>query len=124
PEEVGYINELLTKKKLQTIIGQVFKEVSFARTAQFLDDIKTLGFQSAYTGGLSIGLGDIMIPEEKQMLIENARGEVEEVQSNYMFGIITERERYNQIIDIWTRVNTRLRETLLEQLENDNQGFN
>jgi DNA-directed RNA polymerase subunit beta' len=124
PEEVGYINELLTKKKLQTIIGQVFKEVSFARTAHFLDDIKTLGFQSAYTGGLSIGLGDIMIPEEKQSLIDNARGEVEEVQSNYMFGIITERERYNQIIDIWTRVNTRLRETLLDQLENDNQGFN
>jgi DNA-directed RNA polymerase subunit beta' len=124
PEEVGYINELLTKKKLQTIIGQVIKEVSFARTAAFLDEIKTLGFQSAYTGGLSIGLGDIMIPEEKQSLIENARGEVEEVQSNYMFGIITERERYNQIIDIWTRVNTRLRETLLDQLENTDQGFN
>ncbi|NBA86615.1 DNA-directed RNA polymerase subunit beta' [Emticicia sp. CRIBPO] len=124
PEKVGYINELLTKKKLQKIIGQVFKEVSFARTAQFLDEIKELGFQSAFKGGLSIGLGDIMIPEEKQSLIENARGEVEEVQNNYMFGIITERERYNQIIDIWTRVNTRLRETLLHQLENDRQGFN
>jgi DNA-directed RNA polymerase subunit beta' len=124
PEQVGYINELLTKKKLQTIIGQVFKEVSFARTADFLDDIKTLGFQTAFTGGLSIGLGDIMIPEEKQDLIENARKEVEEVQSNYMFGIITERERYNQIIDIWTRVNTRLRETLLQQLEDTDQGFN
>jgi DNA-directed RNA polymerase subunit beta' len=124
PKQVGYINELLTKKKLQTIIGQVFKEVSFARTADFLDDIKTLGFQTAFTGGLSIGLGDIMIPEEKQDLIENARKEVEEVQSNYMFGIITERERYNQIIDIWTRVNTRLRETLLQQLENTDQGFN
>jgi DNA-directed RNA polymerase subunit beta' len=124
PEEVGYINELLTKKKLQQIIGNVFKVVSFARTAHFLDDIKTLGYQSAFRGGLSIGLGDIMIPEEKQELIDNARIEVEEVQSNYMFGIITERERYNQIIDIWTRVNTRLRETLLRQLENDRQGFN
>jgi DNA-directed RNA polymerase subunit beta' len=124
PEKVGYINELLTKKKLQGIIGRVFKEVSFARTAQFLDEIKELGFQSAFKGGLSIGLGDIMIPEEKQSLIENARGEVVEVQNNYMFGIITERERYNQIIDIWTRVNTRLRETLLVQLENDRQGFN
>ncbi|ADQ18283.1 DNA-directed RNA polymerase subunit beta' [Leadbetterella byssophila DSM 17132] len=124
PEKVGYINELLTKKKLQGIIGKVFKEVSFARTAQFLDDIKELGFQSAFRGGLSIGLGDIMIPEEKQGLIDNAREEVEEVQNNYMFGIITERERYNQIIDIWTRVNTRLRETLLRQLENDRQGFN
>ncbi|SOE22091.1 DNA-directed RNA polymerase subunit beta' [Spirosomataceae bacterium TFI 002] len=124
PEKVGYINELLTKKKLQTIIGQVFKVVSFARTADFLDDIKTLGYTQAFEGGLSIGLGDIMIPEEKQSLIENARGEVEEVQSNYMFGIITERERYNQIIDIWTRVNTRLRETLLKQLEDTDQGFN
>jgi DNA-directed RNA polymerase subunit beta' len=124
PEKVGYIDELLTKKKLQGIIGRVFKEVSFARTAQFLDEIKELGFQSAFTGGLSIGLGDIMIPEEKQALIENARTEVDEVQSNYMFGIITERERYNQIIDIWTRVNTRLRETLLRQLEDDRQGFN
>lgn len=124
PEQVGYINELLTKKKLQSIIGQVFKEVSFARTADFLDDIKTLGFQTAFTGGLSIGLGDIMIPEEKQDLIVNARAEVEEVQNNYMFGIITERERYNQIIDIWTRVNTRLRETLLQQLEDKDQGFN
>ncbi len=124
PEKVGYIDELLTKKKLQSIIGHVFKETSFARTAQFLDDIKTLGFQQAFTGGLSIGLGDIMIPEEKNSLIENARVEVTEVQSNYMFGIITERERYNQIIDIWTRVNTRLRETLLKQLENDKQGFN
>ena len=124
PTEVGYINELLTKKKLQQIIGRVFKETGFARTARFLDDIKELGFQSAFKGGLSIGLGDIMIPEEKQGLIDNARVEVEEVQNNYMFGIITERERYNQIIDIWTRVNTRLRETLLRQLENDRQGFN
>jgi len=124
PEQVGYINKLLTKKELQKIIGQVFKEVSFARTAQFLDDIKTLGYQSAFKGGLSIGLGDIMIPEEKDALIEKARLEVEEIKSNYMFGIITERERYNQTIDVWTRVNTRLRETLLRQLENDRQGFN
>ena len=124
PEQVGYINELLTKKKLQQIIGQVFKEVSFARTAQFLDDIKTLGYQSAFKGGLSIGLGDIMIPEEKHALIEDARLQVEEIRNNYMFGIITERERYNQTIDVWTRVNTRLRETLLRQLENDRQGFN
>ena len=92
-------------------------------TAQFLDEIKELGFQSAFKGGLSIGLGDIMIPEEKQALIENARGEVEEVRNNYMFGIITERERYNQIIDIWTRVNSRLRETLLRQLEDDQEDL-
>jgi DNA-directed RNA polymerase subunit beta' len=124
PEEVGYIDELLTKKKLQQIIGKVFKESGFARTAKFLDDIKELGFQTAFRGGLSIGLGDIMIPEEKQKLIADARVEVEEVQNNYMFGIITERERYNQIIDIWTRVNTSLRSVLLKQLENDRQGFN
>ncbi len=124
PEEVGYIDELLTKKKLQQIIGRVFKESGFARTAKFLDDIKELGFQTAFRGGLSIGLGDIMIPEEKQKLIADARIEVEDVQNNYMFGIITERERYNQIIDIWTRVNTSLRSVLLKQLENDRQGFN
>ncbi|MFN3849562.1 MAG: DNA-directed RNA polymerase subunit beta' [Spirosomataceae bacterium] len=124
PEEVGYIDELLTKKKLQQIIGKVFKESGFARTAKFLDDIKELGFQTAFRGGLSIGLGDIMIPEEKQKFIDDARVEVEEVQNNYMFGIITERERYNQIIDIWTRVNTNLRTVLLKQLENDRQGFN
>ena len=124
PEEVGYINELLTKKKLQQIIGQVFKLAGVARTAQFLDDIKELGFQMAFKGGLSIGLSDVMVPVEKEKLIEDAKKDVEGVWSNYLMGLITENERYNQVIDIWTRVNSRITETLMKQLEADQGGFN
>ena len=124
PEEVGYINELLTKKKLQQIIGTVFKFSGMAKTAEFLDKIKELGFQSAFKGGLSIGLGDVKVPEAKTRLIEAAKGEVESVWDNYINGLITDNERYNAVIDIWTRVNSQITETLLKQLENDNQGFN
>ncbi|WP_448519658.1 DNA-directed RNA polymerase subunit beta' [Rhodoflexus sp.] len=124
PEEVGYVNEELTKKKLQVIISQVFKIVGMARTAQFLDDIKHLGFQTAYKGGLSIGLDDIMIPESKNKLIEEAKKEVDAVWNNYYMGLITDNERYNQIIDIWTRVNNSITNTLLKQLEEDKGGFN
>jgi DNA-directed RNA polymerase subunit beta' len=124
PEEVGYINELLTKKKLQQIIGQVFKLAGVARTAQFLDDIKELGFQMAFKGGLSIGLSDVMVPVEKEKLIEDAKADVEGVWSNYLMGLITENERYNQVIDIWTRVNSKITETLMKQLEADQGGFN
>ena len=124
PEEVGYLDELLTKKKLQQLIGRVFKEAGYARTAQFLDDIKQLGYQTAFRGGLSIGLDNIIVPAEKPKLVNDAKKEVEEVQNNYMFGIITERERYNQIIDIWGRVNSSMRVILLKQLEDDQAGFN
>ena len=124
PEEVGYINELLTKKKLQQIIGQVFKLAGVSRTAQFLDDIKELGFQMAFKGGLSIGLSDVMVPVEKEKLIEDAKADVEGVWSNYLMGLITENERYNQVIDIWTRVNSKITETLMKQLEADQGGFN
>ncbi|QMW01259.1 DNA-directed RNA polymerase subunit beta' [Spirosoma foliorum] len=124
PEEVGYINELLTKKKLQQIIALIFKISGGARTAQFLDEIKELGFQMAFKGGLSIGLSDIMIPEAKQPLVEEAKAEVQGVWDNYLMGLITENERYNQVIDIWTRVNSRLTETLMKQLEADQGGFN
>ena len=124
PPAVGYIDELLTKKKLQLIIGQVFKICGPSRTAKFLDEIKELGFQTAFKGGLSIGLGDIMIPAEKGQLIEDAKAEVKTVWDNYLMGLITENERYNQVIDIWTRVNSKITETLLKQLESDQQGFN
>ena len=124
PEEVGYINELLTKKKLQQIIAFIFKISGGARTAQFLDEIKELGFQMAFKGGLSIGLSDVMIPEAKQPLVEEAKAEVQGVWDNYLMGLITENERYNQVIDIWTRVNSRLTETLMKQLEADQGGFN
>jgi DNA-directed RNA polymerase subunit beta' len=124
PEEVGYVNELLTKKKLQQIIGVVYRAAGMARTAKFLDDIKQLGFQSAYKGGLSMGLADINIPAEKKQLVIQAKEEVEVVWNNYLMGLITDNERYNQVIDIWTRINSMITETLMRQLENDRQGFN
>ena len=124
PKEVGFINELLTKKKLQLIIGQIFKISGMARTAKFLDDIKTLGFQMAFRGGLSIGLSDVQVPDVKDVLIAQAKQEVDAVWNNYLMGLITDNERYNQVIDIWTRINSQITETLMKQLEADQQGFN
>lgn len=124
PNAVGYVDELLTKKKLQQIISMIHKECGVARTAQFLDEIKRLGFQTAYKGGLSIGLNDVKIPEEKDPLVAKAKEDVDGVWNNYLMGLITDNERYNQVIDIWTRVNTLITESLMTQLENDNQGFN
>ena len=124
PQEVGFINEVLTKKALQKIIGRVFKIVGVHKTANFLDEIKTLGFISAYHGGLSIGLDDIVIPKEKEALIAEAKQEVEAVHQSYMMGLITDNERYNQVIDIWTRINSQLTSTLMTQLSKDQQGFN
>ena len=124
PEEVGYVDELLTKKKLQQIISQVYKVSGVARTAKFLDDIKELGFQSAYKGGLSMGLDDVKIPDEKDKLVQQAKEEVDVVWNNYLMGLITDNERYNQVIDIWTRINSQLTHTLMDQLQEDQQGFN
>jgi DNA-directed RNA polymerase subunit beta' len=124
PEEVGYINELLTKKKLQQIIGHVFKVAGNSRTAHFLDDIKQLGFMSAFRGGLSIGLSDVKVPDAKNILVLQAKEDVDAVWNNYLMGLITDNERYNQVIDIWTRINSQITETLMQQLENDQQGFN
>ncbi|MCY7349551.1 MAG: DNA-directed RNA polymerase subunit beta' [Cytophagaceae bacterium] len=124
PEEVGYINELLTKKKLQQIISNIFKIAGGARTAQFLDDIKELGFRMAFKGGLSIGLSDVKIPDTKAPLVQKAAEEVTAVTDNYLMGLITDNERYNQVIDIWTRVNSQITETLMKQLEADQGGFN
>jgi DNA-directed RNA polymerase subunit beta' len=124
PAEVGYVNELLTKKKLQQIIATVVKVCGMARTAQFLDDIKHLGFQMAYKGGLSMGLNDVIIPAEKEPMIAKAKEEVDQVWNNYLMGLITDNERYNQVIDIWTRTNSLLTNNLMKQMEEDNQGFN
>ena len=124
PEEVGFVDELLTKKKLQTIIADVFKYAGQAKTAKFLDDIKDIGFQMAYKGGLSMGLNDVKVPEQKEKLVGEAQKEVDSVWNNYMMGLITDNERYNQVIDIWTRTNTLLTNTLMKQLEEDQQGFN
>jgi DNA-directed RNA polymerase subunit beta' len=124
PEEVGFVNELLTKKKLQQIIAEVVKICGIARSAQFLDDIKHLGFQTAFQGGLSMGLDDVIIPDEKDPLIAKATTDVDQVWNNYLMGLITDNERYNQVIDIWTRTNSNLTNILMRQMEEDNQGFN
>jgi DNA-directed RNA polymerase subunit beta' len=124
PEEVGFVNELLTKKNLRDIIGKVLKITGTSRTVQFLDEIKTLGYDMAFRGGLSFNLDDIMIPAEKEGMVTKANEEVEEVMNNYNMGFITNNERYNQIIDIWTHTNTRLTNTLMNNLKNDQQGFN
>jgi DNA-directed RNA polymerase subunit beta' len=124
PEQISYINQLLTKKALREIIGHVLKETGTAATAKFLDDIKELGFKMAYDGGLSFNLGDVIIPEIKEELIAEANTEVEEVMNNYNMGFITNNERYNQIIDIWTHTNSKLTNTLMAKLSKDKQGFN
>jgi DNA-directed RNA polymerase subunit beta' len=124
PVQVGYINELLTKKSLRDIIGNIVKETGMATTAKFLDDMKELGFTMAFRGGLSFNLGDVIVPENKEKMIDDANTQVEEVMMNYNMGFITNNERYNQIIDIWTHTNSRLTQRLMNQLINDNQGFN
>ena len=124
PKEVGYINELLTKKSLRDIIGMVMKKTGTAATAKFLDDIKELGYTMAFKGGLSFNLDDVIIPKEKEELVAQGYNEVEEVLNNYNMGFITNNERYNQIIDIWTHTNAKLTQTLMKQLTSDNQGFN
>jgi DNA-directed RNA polymerase subunit beta' len=124
PEGFGFINQLLTKKSLRDIIGEMVKEFGVQKTAKFLDDIKNLGFHYAFKGGLSFNLGYVNIPEEKQKLIDSAKDEVDEIWSNYNMGFITNNERYNQVIDIWTRINSRISDSLLKHLSNDDQGFN
>ncbi len=124
PREMGYINQLLTKKALRDIISDVLKKTGTALTAKFLDDIKELGFMSAFRGGLSFNMGDVLIPGNKDELIAQADEEVEEVMANYTMGFITNNERYNQIIDIWTHTNSKLTMTLMDRLTKDRQGFN
>ncbi len=124
PYEVGYINEVLSKKSLRDIIGNVIKTVGVARTAQFLDEIKDLGYKMAFSGGLSFNLEDVIIPAEKETLIQQGYDEVEQIMNNYNMGFITYNERYNQIIDTWTHVNSRLSNILMKQLSEDDQGFN
>ena len=124
PNDVGFVNALLTKKNLREIIGDIIKITNIPKTVKFLDDIKQLGFRTAFQGGLSFNINDLIIPEIKEQLLENAKGEVDEVWDNYNMGLITNNERYNQIVDIWSRVDTRITETLIRDLSNDKQGFN
>jgi DNA-directed RNA polymerase subunit beta' len=124
PAEVGFVNALLTKKNLREIIGDIINITNVPKTAKFLDDIKQLGFRTAFKGGLSFNINDLIIPDVKEELLENAKNEVEEVWESYNMGLITNNERYNQIVDIWSRVDTRITETLIKELSNDKQGFN
>jgi DNA-directed RNA polymerase subunit beta' len=124
PAEVGFVNALLTKKNLREIIGDIINITNVPKTAKFLDDIKQLGFRTAFKGGLSFNINDLIIPDVKEQLLENAKNEVEEVWESYNMGLITNNERYNQIVDIWSRVDTRITETLIKELSSDKQGFN
>ena len=124
PSEAGYINQLLTKKSLRTIISDVFKKSGNAVTVAFLDDIKNLGYNMAYRGGLSFNLDDVIIPEDKEGIVGDGYAEVEEVINNYNMGFITNNERYNQVIDIWTHANSKLTHSVMKTLSTDKQGFN
>ena len=124
PEELGYVNEIISKKSLRGIIGRVIKLCGVTRSAQFLDDIKNLGYRMAFRGGLSFNLGDVIIPKEKEEYVAEGYRQVEAVMNNYQMGIITNNDRYNQVIDIWTHVNSKLASTLMKQMEEDQQGFN
>lgn len=124
PAEVGFVNSLLTKKSLREIIGDIIKITNIPKTVKFLDDIKQLGFRTAFQGGLSFNINDLVIPEIKEELLEQAKREVDEVWESYNMGLITNNERYNQIVDIWSRVDTRITETLIREMSSDKQGFN
>jgi DNA-directed RNA polymerase subunit beta' len=124
PEEYGYINELLKKKNLRDIISGMIRVAGVAKTANFLDAIKYLGFQYAFRGGLSFNMSYVKIPDEKDQLVAKAYEEVQEIQSNADMGFITNNERYNQVIDLWTRVNNQLARILIKELSSDDQGFN
>ncbi len=124
PVEVGYVNQLLTKKNLREIIGDIIKITNVPKTAKFLDEIKTLGFKMAFKGGLSFSVNDLVIPDTRHELLENAKAEVEEVRESYNMGLITNNERYNQVIDIWGKVDMRITENLIREMAADKQGFN
>ena len=124
PEKAGYINEVLTKKSLRDIIGKILKLTSVPETAEFLDKIKDMGFGFAFRGGLSFSLGDIIIPGEKINMIGAANKEVDTIISNYNMGLITNNERYNQVIDVWTSSNAALTELAMKRIREDKQGFN
>ena len=124
PENAGFINEVLTKKSLRDIIGEILKVTSVPETAEFLDEIKDMGFSFAFKGGLSFSLGDIIIPPEKHEMISEANVEVDSIIANYNMGLITNNERYNQVIDVWTSTNATLTELSMKRISEDQQGFN
>ena len=124
PDEVGFFNDVISKKTLRGLISNVIKAVGMAKACEFLDGIKNLGYRMAYVAGLSFNLGDIIIPPEKEAIVERGRKEVEEITNNYNMGFITNKERYNQVIDAWTHVNTDLGNILMKEMTEADQGFN
>jgi len=124
PEAAGFVNEVLTKKSLRDIIGNILKVTSVPETAAFLDKIKNMGYSFAFKGGLSFSLGDIIIPQEKHVMIDQANEQVDGIIANYNMGLITNNERYNQVIDIWTSTNAALTELAMKRIREDQQGFN
>ena len=124
PEEVGFVNEIISKKSLRDIIARVIKSVGMARACKFLDGIKNLGYRMAYKGGLSFNLDDIIIPVEKEEIVKEGNEEIDQITMNYQMGFITDNERYNQVIDTWTHANAKLKRTLMKQMTEADQGFN
>ena len=124
PQEVGFFNGIISKKSLRDIIARVIKTVNMARACEFLDGIKNLGYRKSYEGGLSFNLDDIIIPIEKKEIVQRGNDEIDQITSNYNMGFITDKERYNQVIDTWTHVNTDLKKTLMKQMTEADQGFN
>ena len=124
PDEVGFFNDIISKKTLRGIISSVIKAVGMARACEFLDGIKNLGYRMAYVAGLSFNLDDIIIPPEKKEIVERGQNEVRAIQDNYSMGFITENERYNQVIDTWTHVNDNLAKVLMKEMTEADQGFN
>ncbi|WP_422083971.1 DNA-directed RNA polymerase subunit beta' [Ulvibacterium sp.] len=124
PEQAGYVNTVLNKKALRDIIGKILAVTDVPTTAEFLDKIKTMGYEFAFKGGLSFSLGDIIIPQEKHGMIDDANGQVDAIMANYNMGLITNNERYNQVIDVWTSTNAMLTELAMKRIREDQQGFN
>ena len=124
PDEVGYLNTVISKKSLRDIISDVIKKVGVARACEFLDGIKNLGYYMSFKGGLSFNLEDIIIPKEKEELVRRGNEEIDQIMANYNMGFITDNERYNQVVDTWTHVNSDLSDILYKTIKNDDQGFN
>jgi DNA-directed RNA polymerase subunit beta' len=124
PESVGYINKMLGKKQLKDVIGNILAETDIPTTAHFLDDIKKLGFTYSFRGGLSFNLKDVIIPDVKERLVKEAHSKVDEITESYQMGFITDKERFNQVVDIWTATDNRLTNSLMKQISEDRQGFN
>ena len=124
PDEVPYVNEVLGKKSLRGIITRVIKSTGVTRTAQFLDDIKNLGYDQAFRAGISFNLGDVIIPKEKYTLIEEGYKQVADIKNNFAMGFITNNERYNKVIDLWTSIDNKLTGIVTKHISADQQGFN